>query len=136
MGLFQKNDGKKSKAPERNPDRVFGFRLLAVGYIGYTVYKVFSMYFEGGEEMPEIWMLVLSGLLGLAALPSGLLLRGQLFSFLNFAYVCFQDRVTFPKTFCDYEDYQQKVPFLIPTRSSIRQAAETLLRANREEDKP
>ena len=72
MGLFQKNDGSQKQTPERNPDRVFGFRLLAVGYIGYTVYKVFSMYFEGGEEMPEIWMLVLSGLLGLAALAFGI----------------------------------------------------------------
>lgn len=71
MGLFQKNDGSQ-KTPERNPDRVFGFRLLAVGYIGYTVYKVFSLYFEGGAEKPEIWMLALSGLLGLGALAFGI----------------------------------------------------------------
>ena len=75
-------------------------------------------------------------LLGLAALPSGLLLKGLLFSLLNLAYVYFQDRVTFPKTFCDYEDYQQKVPFLIPTLRSIREAAATLRRADSEEDKP
>lgn len=75
-------------------------------------------------------------LLGLAALPAPLLLHGQLFSLLNLAYVYFQDRVTFPKTFCDYEDYRQRVPFLIPTRRSIREAAQTLGRADSEEDKP
>ncbi len=72
MGLFQKNDGAQKQTPERNPDRVFGFRLLAVGYIGYTVYKTFSLYFEGGDEMPEVWMLALSGLLGLGALAFGI----------------------------------------------------------------
>ena len=71
MGLFQKKDGEK-QTPERNPDRVFTWRLLAVGYIFYTVYKTFSLYFEGGEEMPEIWMLALSGLLGAAALAFGI----------------------------------------------------------------
>ncbi len=67
MGWFQKNNQENTEQTS-NTDAVFGFRMLAVAYIGYTVYKVFSMYFAGGEDAPEIWMLVLSGLLGLGAL--------------------------------------------------------------------
>lgn len=66
--------------------------------------------------------------LGLAALPSGMLIRGMLFSTMNLLYAWFQDRITFPRTFCDYADYQKKVPFLIPTKASIRMARETLFR--------
>lgn len=64
--------------------------------------------------------------LGLAAMPGGMLCRGMLYSALNLLYAFFQDRITFPKTFCDYADYQKKVPFLIPTRASIRMARKTL----------
>lgn len=67
MGWFQKNNQENTEQAS-NTDAVFGFRMLAVAYIGYTVYKVFSMYFAGGQDAPEIWMLVLSGLLGLGAL--------------------------------------------------------------------
>ena len=72
--------------------------------------------------------------LGLAALPcKGLLIRGMLFSALNLAYAAFQDRVTFPKTFCDYPAYRQHVPFLIPTKESIRLARQSLRRKDDEE---
>ena len=64
--------------------------------------------------------------LGLAALPSPFLFCGMIFSALNFVYICFQDRVTFPKTFVGYEDYRQRVPFIIPTYSSICLAFRTL----------
>ena len=55
--------------------------------------------------------------LGFAAFPGHLLWNGLLFSFLNLVYAVFQDRFTFPKTFCDYERYRETVPFLIPTRA-------------------
>jgi len=72
--------------------------------------------------------------LGLSALPyAGLLLHGMLFSALNLAYAAFQDRVTFPKTFCDYPAYRHHVPFLIPTKESIRLALDTLRRTDDEE---
>ena len=77
-----------------------------------------------------------SKLLGLAALPDRMILRGMLYSALNLAYVCFQDRITFPRTFCDYDDYRQKVPFLIPTRNSVATAWKTLFCADSEEDVP
>ena len=63
--------------------------------------------------------------LGLAALPSGLLPCGMFFSALNLAYAWFQDRVTFPKTFCDYDAYREKAPFLLPTMTSIQRARKT-----------
>ncbi len=63
--------------------------------------------------------------LGLAALPGTLLVTGMTFSLLNGAYAWFQDRVTFPKTFCGYEAYRENTPFLLPDRASIRRARET-----------
>ena len=72
--------------------------------------------------------------LGIAALPSPLLAHGMLFSFLNLAYAAFQDRVTFPRTFCNYETYRKRVPFLLPNRSSIRLARQTWPRAASKED--
>ena len=73
--------------------------------------------------------------LGAAALPGKLLVHGMVLSLLNLVYAYFQDRITFPKTFCDYEAYREKVPFLIPTRNSIRLARQTWNRSVSEEDK-
>lgn len=73
-------------------------------------------------------------LLGLAALPGEMIISGLIFSLLNLCYAYFQDHVTFPKTFCDYREYQKKVPFLIPTGASIRRTGKTLLSADKEED--
>ena len=74
--------------------------------------------------------------LGLAALPGGLLAHGLVFSLLDLAYAGFQDRVTFPKTFCDYEAYRKKAPFMIPTGDSIRRARQTWGRPASEEERP
>ena len=63
--------------------------------------------------------------IGLAALPSAMIINCVLFSMMNTAYALFQDRVTFPKTFCDYEEYRKKVPFLFPTKASIIRAEQT-----------
>jgi len=72
--------------------------------------------------------------LGLAALPHPLLYYGMILSFLNFLYVLFQDRITFPKTFCDYIEYKKHTPFIIPTPKSIRRAFHTIRREKRKED--
>ena len=63
--------------------------------------------------------------MGLAALPAPFLANGIVLSLLNVAYAWFQDRVTFPKTFCDYDDYREKVPFLLPTAASFLRAIKT-----------
>lgn len=72
--------------------------------------------------------------LGIAALPGRLLINGMVFSLLDLGYAWFQDRVTFPKTFCDYNAYQKEIPFLIPTGNSIRLAWQTRSRSVSEED--
>lgn len=59
---------------------------------------------------------------GMTVLPGTLLRNGIIFSVWNVLYVLFQDRVTFPAIFEDYASYQRRVPFLIPTKTSIRAA--------------
>ena len=73
---------------------------------------------------------------GLGALPATMLRNGLIFSGFNTVYVCFQDRMTFPRTFPDYSDYQKNVPFLIPTGASIRAAWRTRRRSAEEEGSP
>ena len=73
---------------------------------------------------------------GLGALPATMLRNGLIFSGFNTVYVCFQDRMTFPRTFPDYPDYQKNVPFLIPTGASIRAAWRTRRRSAEEEGSP
>ena len=73
---------------------------------------------------------------GFGALPATMLRNGLIFSGFNTVYVCFQDRMTFPRTFPDYPDYQKNVPFLIPTGASIRAAWRTRRRSAEEEGSP
>lgn len=73
-------------------------------------------------------------MLGLAALPTPMLRNCLVFSALNLAYAGFQDRITFPATFCDYDDYKKQVPFLIPTKNSISMACRTLSCTHDKED--
>ena len=40
----------------------------------------------------------------------------------NVAYMVFQDVWSFPRTFCDFRDYQRNVPFFFPTCQSVRNA--------------
>lgn len=58
--------------------------------------------------------------LGLALLPSAAIVNGMVFSVLNLGYAFFQDNITFPKTFCDYGEYKQSVPFMIPATKSVK----------------
>lgn len=73
-------------------------------------------------------------LMGLAALPNPMIRNCLIFSVLNLAYAWFQDQITFPRTFCDYDDYKKQVPFLIPTKNSISMACRTLSCAHDKED--
>lgn len=72
--------------------------------------------------------------LGLAALPGAMIWHGLIFSLLNLLYAWFQDQITFPKTFCDYDDYRIHVPFLIPTKNSVVIAYRTLLATHDDEE--
>ena len=54
--LFGKNNGEERP---RNPDTVFGIRVITGGYILYMVYQTIHMYFaEPGQH--ELWMLLLT----------------------------------------------------------------------------
>ena len=53
---------------------------------------------------------------GIACADREKLLEGLFFSLLNLGYAWYQDRYIFPEEFCDYRDYQNAVPFLIPGR--------------------
>ena len=44
----------------------------------------------------------------------------------NVAYMVFQDTWSFPRTFCDYQDYQRNVPFFFPTCQSVSNAISSL----------
>lgn len=50
-------------APVRNPDNAFIFRMLAVAYVLYIVWKTIQLYLAGGEDAPQLWMLCLSTVL-------------------------------------------------------------------------
>ncbi len=63
--------------------------------------------------------------LGLAALPTQFWKIGVVLSVLNLSYAWFQDCVTFKKTFDNYKEYCNQVPFIIPNRESIRNARRT-----------
>ena len=56
----QENTETEQVVPARNPDNVFLFRLLAVGYVLYIVWKTIQLYLAGGEDAPQLWMLCLS----------------------------------------------------------------------------
>lgn len=58
MGLFNQNQEQKP----RNINNVIMIRILAAGYLLYLFWEVLQMYFKGGEEAPEIWMLLLAAL--------------------------------------------------------------------------
>lgn len=72
-----------------------------------------------------VWFCLLYLSLALAWGTAPVWEMGIIYSLLNVAYVVFQDRWTFPRTFDDYEGYQKRVPFLIPTAGSFKRAWNT-----------
>ena len=63
MGLFGGNN--EDSKNRRNPDAVFGFRVLAAGYMLYMLYDMVQLYLSG--ESDDIWILVA----GIAVLGGG-----------------------------------------------------------------
>jgi protein-S-isoprenylcysteine O-methyltransferase Ste14 len=57
-----------------------------------------------------------------------LLVAVPIWTCLNIALVAVEDRIFFPRIFGEaYRDYQHRVPFLIPTRESVRRFISTFL---------
>lgn len=81
--------------------------------------KVYSEGVYGICRHPGIWWFLFMYIcLGFAFPNSKIMGFGIMCSCLNFLYACFQDVYVFPRIFIDYDEYKQKVPFLIPRRSS------------------
>ena len=55
--LFTKKE--KEKKPV-NPTTLFGVRVLAVAYLGYSLWQIIRMYIEGGEQAPSLLLLILA----------------------------------------------------------------------------
>ena len=55
MGLFKKNDDKPV-----NPNNAMLIRMLAVGYLLYTVYNMIQLYIKGGEDAPSLGLLLVT----------------------------------------------------------------------------
>ena len=55
MGLFNRNE---EDTRPRNPDMVFGIRVLAAGYILYMVYQTVKMYFT--EPGHQLWLMIVT----------------------------------------------------------------------------
>lgn len=55
------------------------------------------------------------------------LVNAVLLCVLNFIYIWVEDKYFFPSMFSNYEDYKERVPFLIPTKTSIHKCFSTLL---------
>lgn len=51
------------------------------------------------------------------------------YSLFNVGYVILQDICTFPRIFVDYEQYKQRVPFLLPNYTSLKRCILTLRKA-------
>lgn len=82
-------------------------------------HKVCRSGIYGWCRHPGIWWFFGCFLcMGLACEDKRKLWYGLGLSFLNLLYAWYQDRFIFPREFSDYEDYRQKVPFLVPHRRS------------------
>ena len=57
-----------------------------------------------------------------------LLIATPLWIFMDATWAYIEDRFYFPRTLEGYADYKTKVPMFIPTASSLREAARTILR--------
>lgn len=72
---------------------------------------------------PGFWMFALVYLfLWLFIFTEQMLTGFILYTFCNFLYICVQDRYIFPQYIQGYEEYKKSVPFLLPTRESIKNA--------------
>lgn len=75
---------------------------------------------------PGFWMLAGCSLfLALSVYTWHMFLISLLVNIGNFLYIYYQDHVTFPCQFIDYEEYKKEVPFLIFNFVSIRKCIQT-----------
>ncbi len=58
MGLFQKNNEEERRPV--NPSGMAFFRILAIGYLLYTAFEMVKLYGQGGEEAPQLWLVIVT----------------------------------------------------------------------------
>lgn len=73
-----------------------------------------------------LWFIGFYVCLALLKSSNQLLIFGGVFSLWNILYILFQDVYTFPRTFCNYKEYQKTTPFLIPNAGSFCRCVKTL----------
>lgn len=56
MGLFNKNEDRNTTPA--NSNNMLMIRMLAVGYLLYTVYNMIQLYIKGGEDAPSLGLLI------------------------------------------------------------------------------
>ena len=54
------------------------------------------------------------------------IIQGMIFILWNVLYIALQDRVIFPKTFTNYNEYKKTTPFLIPNKKSVEKCFKTI----------
>lgn len=72
------------------------------------------------------WFLGMYICIALAVPTLEMVIGAVIFCILNFIYIIMQDIWTFPKYFDDYDQYKEKVPFLVPTRASLQEGMKSL----------
>jgi len=73
-----------------------------------------------------LWLALLYISLALIFPSPILFLAASVWLIMDIIWVAVEDRVFFPKMFLDYQEYQQKTPFLIPTKQSISSCLKTI----------
>ena len=116
------------KGQNRNPARLVPGGILALCFLLLLCYTLFfALPFEETYVRESRGRRVCrTGMYALCRHPGVLLVLAVSGSVLDLLYAVFQDVWTFPKTFCDYEEYRREAPFLIPRPSSVVRCLRTL----------
>lgn len=126
-------------------NRQIVFLIIAAGFLLMLIYTLFfALPFSDTyvkEAKPRVcshgvyalcrhpgvlWFTGMYACFALAMPTLPVILGGTVFSLCNVLYVVMQDMWTFPNYFIDYQSYQKRVPFLIPTVKSGKACIRTL----------
>lgn len=100
----------------------FGPAYLARGDVTLVDHGMYALCRHPGALWLPLFLVSLSIALDSRALMSVALTA----SVMNLMYVWMQDRYVFPHTIRGYDQYQRTTPFVLPTRSSLREALRTI----------
>ena len=124
---------------KNQPVRTIVFGLLALLWLALLVYTLFfalpfqETYLEKNQKRKTytegmyalcrhpgvLWFALFYLSLALLLGTSCAVKTGCLLTAWDVCYICLQDMVIFPRTFCDYKEYKKTTPFLFPNRKSV-----------------